>query len=157
MKSHRTSKSRRTYKEVDFNKRRPRNLAAWKRVVGFKVGGMQVHARDSHYRNGWVRRREAGRVSGLVTALEISPPSKFRRRVQQLEIKSRRGEISRKYGNYYSMKLSREKTNFTVSEPSVKAFSAKFGHAPPPYSVFPLLYLNRGTTPYLWVAGLQQC
>ena len=43
----------------------------------------------------------ARRVSGLVTALEISPPSKSRRRVQRLEIKSRRGEISRKYGIIY--------------------------------------------------------
>ena len=42
----------------------------------------------------------ARRVSGLVTALEISLPSKSRRRVQRLDIKSRRGEISRKYGNY---------------------------------------------------------
>ena len=40
----------------------------------------------------------ARRVSGLVAALEISPPSKCRCRVQRLEIKSRRGEISRKYG-----------------------------------------------------------
>ena len=54
------SKSRRTYKEVGSNKRRPRNLAAWKRVVGFKVCGMQAHVRDSHYRNGRVLRREAG-------------------------------------------------------------------------------------------------
>ena len=30
-------KSRRTYKEVSSNKCRPRNLTAWKRVVGFKV------------------------------------------------------------------------------------------------------------------------
>ena len=43
-------KSRRIYKEVGSNKRRPRNLAAWKRFVGFKVRGMQAHARDSHYR-----------------------------------------------------------------------------------------------------------
>ena len=55
-----SSKSRRTYKEVGSNKRRPRNLAAWKRVVGFKVRGMQAHAHDLHYRNGRVRRREAG-------------------------------------------------------------------------------------------------
>ena len=54
------SKSRRTWKEVGSNKRRPRNLAAWKRVFGFKVHGMQALARDSHYRNGRVRRREAG-------------------------------------------------------------------------------------------------
>ncbi|MCG8624168.1 MAG: hypothetical protein MJE68_19515 [Proteobacteria bacterium] len=38
------------------------------------------------------------RVSGLVTALKMSPPSKFHCRVQRLEIKSRCGEISRKYG-----------------------------------------------------------
>ena len=36
-------------------------------------------------------------MSGLVAALEISPPLKSCRRVQRLEIKSRRGEISRKY------------------------------------------------------------
>ena len=65
------SKSRRTYKEVGSNKRRPRNLAAWKRVVGFKVSGMQAHAA--------IRTIEmdestgARRVSGLVAALEISP------------------------------------------------------------------------------------
>ena len=83
------SKSRHTYKEVGSNKRRPRNLAAWKRIVGIKVRGMQVHASDSHYRK---------QASGLVAALEISPPLKSRRRVQRLKIKSHRGEISRKYG-----------------------------------------------------------
>ncbi|MCG8620951.1 MAG: hypothetical protein MJE68_02965 [Proteobacteria bacterium] len=41
----------------------------------------------------------ARRVSGLVAALEILPPSKFHRRVQRLEIKSRHGKISRKYGS----------------------------------------------------------
>ena len=51
-----SSKSRRTCKEVGSNKRRPRNLAAWKRVVGFKVRRMQAHASDSHYRNGlWIK------------------------------------------------------------------------------------------------------
>ena len=33
------------------------------------------------------------RVCGLVAALEISPPSQSRRRVQRLEIKSRHGKI----------------------------------------------------------------
>ena len=51
---------------------------------------------DSHCQNGRVRSTRW--VSGLVAALEISLPSKFRHRVQRLEIKSRRGEISRKYG-----------------------------------------------------------
>ena len=37
-----------------------RNLAAWNRAVRFKVHGMQAHAHDLHYRNGRVRRREAG-------------------------------------------------------------------------------------------------
>ena len=41
------SKSRRTHKEVGSNKRRPRNLAAWKRVVGFKVRGMQAREAES--------------------------------------------------------------------------------------------------------------
>ena len=58
-KSCRTSKSRRAY-EAGSNKHRLQNLAAWKRVVGFKVRGMQAHTHDLHYRNGQVCRREAG-------------------------------------------------------------------------------------------------
>ena len=96
------SKSRRTYKEVSSNKRRPRNLAAWKRVVGFKVYAEYIECRRTRAICTIEMGEYAGarRVSGLVAALEISPPSKFRRRVQRLEIKSRRGEISRKYGNW---------------------------------------------------------
>ena len=48
-----------------------------KRVVGFQVCGMQVHAHDSHYRNGRVRRRKAGEWTSRhprnLAALEISP------------------------------------------------------------------------------------
>ena len=58
------SKSCRTYKEVGSNKHRPQNLAAWKRVVGFKVRGMQAHAHNLHHRNGQVCRREAGEWTG---------------------------------------------------------------------------------------------
>ena len=55
-----SSKSRRTHKEVGSNKRSTRDLAAWKRIVGFKVHEMEAHTRNLHYRNGRVHRCEAG-------------------------------------------------------------------------------------------------
>ena len=99
------SKSRRTYKEVGSNKRHPRNLAAWKRVIGFKVYAECRRTRAIHTIE-MVECAGARQVSVLVVALEILPLSKFRHRVQRLEIKSRRGEISRKYGIYWPYNTS---------------------------------------------------
>ena len=103
-----SSKSRRTSKSC-----RPRSLAApMRRLVPINAAlEISPHGKgssDSKYAD--CRRTRtictiemdecagARRVSGLVATLKISPPSKFRHRVQRLEIKSRRGEISRKYG-----------------------------------------------------------
>ena len=96
-----SSKSRRTSKS-----RRPRNLTApGRRLVPINAAHeISPHGKGSSdstecrhtraIRNiGMDECAGARRVSGLV-----APPSKFRRRVQRLEIKCRRGEISRKYG-----------------------------------------------------------
>ena len=110
-----SSKSRRTSKSC-----RPRNLAAPRRRLVPINAALEIspHGKglsDSKYtecrHTRAIRTIEmdecagARRVSGLVAALEISPPSKFRRRVQRLEIKSRRGKISRKYGILFNLLL----------------------------------------------------
>ena len=93
------SKSRRTYKEARFQQTPPsksRRMEKGRRIQSTRNAGAQCTRTICT-----IEMDEcagARRVSGLVAALEISPPSKFRRRVQRLEIKSRRGEISRKYG-----------------------------------------------------------
>ena len=64
------SKSRRTYKEIGSNKHRPQNLAAWKRVVGFKVCGIMVECRRTQF--ALLKACSARWVSGLVATLKIS-------------------------------------------------------------------------------------
>ena len=106
-----SSKSRRTYKEVGST---PHGKGSLDSKYAECRCTCAIRTIEMHECAG-VRR-----VSGLVATHEISPPSKFHRRVQQLEIKSRRGEISRKYGNSkkigYSVQGLVAKVNDTVAK-----------------------------------------